>query len=296
MGRPPDVLVIERIFQKPDISDGDPASGKLVRQYLPEYKGTEVHHLLFLPENWETDKKYPVIIEYNGNGSLVDQTGANGYGISGGKDYIWAVLPFVNEDKRTETDWWWGKKENTVDYAKKAIPAICEAWGGDKDRVVLTGVSRGAIACNYIGLHDDEIADLWAAMVPVSHYDGRLDWRWEMSKEDAYRAAERVKRLGDTPQLICGEYHLRENHTDANDLKAVREGSYTDMEVAIKELDLIPQSESEGIRDFISEHYPEGNIIFIDLPFVNHTNAWLFMNVPEREMVRSWLNEVLDRN
>jgi hypothetical protein len=292
-GRPPDITVVEPFFEMPDITEGTPGAGKLVRQFLPGYDGTEVHHLLYLPVNWKPHKKYPVIIEYNGNGAYVDGTSGFGYGISGGTDYIWAVLPFVNEDRKTEADVWWGKKEYTVEYAKRAVRMICEEWGGDADRVVLTGVSRGAIACNYIGLHDDEIARLWRAMVPSSHYDGRTDWFWGMSEEDAYRASERIQRLGDTPQLILGEYHLRENHTDANDLKAVRDGGYTDMEAAIRELDLVPLSVQEGVRDFIETNYPNGNITFVDLPFVNHTYAWVYMDIPERKMVRRWLREVL---
>jgi hypothetical protein len=292
-GRPPDITVVEPFFQRPDIAEGPPAAGKLVRHQLAEYQDTDVHHLLYLPENWDPREKYPVLIEYNGNGAYVDQSKGFGYGISGGRDYIWAVLPFVNKDRRTEADWWWGKKEYTVEYAKKAVPMICRAWGGDPDRVVLVGCSRGAIACNYIGLHDDEIAQLWRAMVPNSHYDAIREWNWGMSDEDKYRAVERVKRLGETPQFICGEYHLRENHTDANDLKAVRDGRYTDMAVAVRELDLVPQSERELIREFITRHYPQGNITFVDLPFVNHTSAWVFMDIPEREMVRSWLREVL---
>mgnify|MGYP001605240149 CR=1 FL=1 len=161
--------------------------------------------------------------------------------------------------------------------------------------MVLIGMSRGAIACNYIGLHDNEIANLWRAMIPNSHYDGRTDWRWNMSSEDAtIGAVERLRRLGDTPQFICGEYHLRINHTDENDFKAVRDGGYTDMAIAIRELDLVPMSEKEGIRKFVQTNYPQGNFTFVDLPFVNHTNDWLFMDIPERKMVRDWLLEVLE--
>jgi hypothetical protein len=33
-----------------------------------------------------------------------------------------------------------------------------ENFGGDASAVVLTGFSRGAIACGYLGMHDDETA------------------------------------------------------------------------------------------------------------------------------------------
>lgn len=296
-GRHPDVLVYDRIFEKPDISEGTPQAGKLVRQYLTGLEDHDLHHLLYLPTNWSPTQRFPVIFEYNGQGAYVDQTAANGFGISGGRDFIWVVLPYVSEDNLSETNDWWGKKENTVEYAKKAIKLICQNWGGDSTQLVLTGMSRGSIACNYIGLHDDEIASLWAAMIPVSHYDGRPDWHWSMSQEDAtIGAITRLRRLNDTPQLICGEYHLRHNHTDANDLKAVRDGNYSDMKLAIKELDLIPLSQREYTKAFVQIYFPEGDITFLDLPFVNHTNQWLFMDVPERELVRMWLMEKLKMN
>ena len=41
--------------------EGLPAPGKRVRQVLPEYKGTDVHHALYLPTDWVKEKKYPVI-------------------------------------------------------------------------------------------------------------------------------------------------------------------------------------------------------------------------------------------
>ena len=75
--------------------------------------------------------------------------------------------------------------------------------GGDPERVLLVGFSRGAIGCNYLGLYDDEIAELWKAMIPYSHYDGvRL---WGYPKSDMASARTRLKRLRDTPQLICHE-------------------------------------------------------------------------------------------
>jgi hypothetical protein len=42
--------------------------------------------------------------------------------------------------------------------------------------VFIAGFSRGAIACNFIGLRDDEIASLWCGFVVHSHYEGVRDW------------------------------------------------------------------------------------------------------------------------
>ena len=38
---------------------------------------------------------------------------------------------------------------------QKTVPWVCENFGGDTEKVFLCGFSRG-IACNFIGLHDDE--------------------------------------------------------------------------------------------------------------------------------------------
>ena len=42
-------------------------------------------------------------------------------------------------------------------------------------------IFRGAIGCNYLGLYDDEIAELWKAMIPYSHYDGVRLWGYPKS-------------------------------------------------------------------------------------------------------------------
>ena len=72
----------------PTIVEGAAAAGKRVKDYLPEYKGTKLHHAVYLPTNWQKNKKYPVIIEYAGNGYSSERS-VLGYGISGGKDFIW---------------------------------------------------------------------------------------------------------------------------------------------------------------------------------------------------------------
>ena len=49
---------------------------------------------------------------------------------------------------------------------------VCDNFGGDRDDVVLTGFSRGAIACGYIGLRNDHVAALWKGFHACQHYDG----------------------------------------------------------------------------------------------------------------------------
>jgi hypothetical protein len=172
---------------------GLPVAGQRVAVTPPEYAGTEVHHLVALPNDWSRDRaargqRWPVIVEYTGNfhpasGSTGKIEGAAlGYGLSRGTA-IWIVLPYVATDHRHNEITWWGDLTATVAYAKTQLPRICEEFGGDPQRVLLCGFSRGAIAVSLIGLHDDEIAALWCGF-----------WRTTTSTARASGAARRGAR------------------------------------------------------------------------------------------------------
>ncbi len=289
---PADILTMPPALENPMLSTGDPAPGKQVLQFLPRYAGTEVAHALYLPTDWSLGKRFPVLIEYRGNKHRVKDRGGLGYGISGGKGFIWAVLPFVSLDHKQDMDWWWGDVGATVAYAKEAVPAVCRQWGGDPAQVILVGHSRGAIACNYIGLHDDQIAKLWRAMIPISHYDdGHVGWG--MTSEEQAGCTKRLCRLGSIPQYLCGEYHLPENHTDAKILERVRADRLTTFEAAKQKLRLVPMIDQEGTRKFVTTNYPQGHYTFAALPYVNHTPDYLLRDIPERQQVWDWVQKVL---
>jgi hypothetical protein len=246
----------------PSVTNDPPAPGKRVRQVNRDYAGSDVYHVLYLPADWQKGKKYPVIVEYAGNQwqtspGTVD--GSNlGYGISGGKGAIWVCLPFVDATNRRNATSWWGDVEATVDYCKKAVQSICVELDGDASAVFLAGFSRGAIACNYIGLHDDEIASLWRGFICHSHYDGVREWAYVGS--DRIAAAERLKRLGNRPQFISNE----------DDVHAT--------------------------RSYLMEVFPAGNFTFLAMPFTNHTDTWVLRDIPERKTVRLWFSNVLNSN
>lgn len=288
---PPDVLSIPPDLENPSIVSGNPAPGRLVLQSLPAYAGTEVGHALYLPTDWVKGKSFPVIIEYQGNTRRVKDGGWLGYGLCGGRGFIWAVLPYVGRDHKADTNWWWGDLEATVDYAKAAVPAICRQWGGDPKNVVLVGHSRGAIACNYIGLHDAQIAKLWRAMIPVSHYDDGHPWG--MTAAEKALAPERLRRLGTIPQYICGEFHLSASHRDEKLLEMVKVGKYETFDGAKQALGLVPMTESEGTRNFVTKNHPQGHFIIVDLPYVNHSTGYVLRDIPERKQMRDWLLKVL---
>jgi len=243
----------------PPATNGAPAPGRRVRQVNEEYAGSGVHHLLYLPADWKKGKKYPVIVEYAGNAYRTcagTVEGSNlGFGISGGRGVIWVCMPFVDAQNRTNATLWWGEIAATVAYCKRTVRRICSENGGDSAAVFVAGFSRGAIACNYIGLHDDEIAALWRGFICHSHYDG-VD-RWPYPESDRAAAARRIGRLGSRPQFISHE------------------------------------SDVSATRNYLKGVFPRGNFTFLALPFRDHTDSWVLRDIPERKVIREWFRSAL---
>ena len=270
----PDIRSVEQDLTIPRLETGQPDAGRRVKQTIPGYDQTGVYHVTYLPVDWVKCKSYPVLIEYAGN----KYQGANGdistgrpegskmgYGISGGRGFIWVCLPYLNVNGDDIALTWWGDAENrtaqpTLDYCHKAVPWICKKYGGDPDRVILCGFSRGAIACNYLGLYDNETAKLWRAFIPYSHYDGIHTWPYPASDRDS--ALARLKRLAKRPQFICHE-------------------------ITGFQLNL------EATKKWIESTELNENITFAETGFRNHNDAWLLRPSPAREKLRVWLKDAL---
>ncbi len=272
LGAAPDIRTVKADLVLPLLSEGAPASGKRVKQTHPDWRDTKVYHVLFLPRDWKPGAKLPVIVEFAGNGpyrswfgdvSTGQPEGSKmGLGISGGTGFIWVCLPYLNYIGSQNVTQWWGNTPQydarpTVEYCKKTVPWICKKYGGDPGRVILCGFSRGAIACNFIGLHDDSIAKLWRAFIPYSHYDG-VNERWGYPGADRKSALVRLRRLESRPQFICHE---------GNGVTATRR--------LVK---------STGVK---------GRFTFLSTGFRNHTDAWLLRPSPARLKLREWLKTIL---
>ncbi|MBI2681499.1 MAG: hypothetical protein HYX25_10910 [Candidatus Solibacter usitatus] len=271
---PPDLVV-------PGIKQGDPAPGARVR-----IGGPGPYHILFLPEDWKRGASFPLIVEYPGNGpgpfnthppgvsveSGTPEDTVLGYGLSGGREFLWLSLPFLENNKVAPT--WFGNVEETVDYCRRAVEVTCSQFGGDRQRVLLCGFSRGSLACNYIGLHDDAIAKLWRGFFCHSHYDGVHRWPYPASDRDS--ALLRLQRLGGRPQFISHE-------KSGNEEGWVSVGH--------------PQPQYVGsieeTRRYLEAAGTGGDFTFETLPYPNHKDAWILRPVFLRTRVRAWARRVL---
>lgn len=267
----PDISTVPLDLQMPPLVDGHPGPGKRCKGLLKGYPDS-AHHVLYLPRDWRPDCTYPVLVEFAGNGPYQNRFGdvttgrvegsKMGYGISGGEGYLWLCLPYLDNTGRTNVTKWWGTAPTydprpTIEYCLRAVSEVCRRYNGDTNRVVLCGFSRGAIACNFIGLHDDCIAGLWRAFVPYSHYDGvRTGWPYPGS--DRKNALRRLQRLGTRPQFICGE---------GNNAK-----------------------DTERYLNAVGER---GSFTIRGTGFRNHNDAWLLRPSPVRTELREWLKRVL---
>lgn len=250
----------------PEMTNEQPGAGRRVRQVAPEYAGTDVYHALYLPTDWRPDGRYSVIVEYTGNkfaacGSTGEVKDANlGFGMSGGKEYIWVSMPYIAVGRKQNTVTWWGDRQATVDYCKTNLPRICSQFGGDPGSLFICGFSRGAIAASYIGLADDDIASLWKGMFTHDHFDG--DRKWGYPDSDRESALERLARLQGRPVLACG---------GANDFLRDHAGlaTFTFLRPPIAEIFTIP----------------EGKVIH------PHTDLWMHRESKYRHKARRWLQE-----
>ena len=262
--------------EPPAIRDGKPAAGKRVIHRLPESTSSQAYHSIYLPTNWNSKTSFPVLVEWGGNGPYKNRLGDRnsgrvedgllGYGLGGNDGYIWICLPYLNAAGTHNVSQWWGtppdySPEATLEYAQKAIADVCGNFNGDRERLVLIGFSRGAIACNHLGLYNDDIAKLWKGFVCFSHYDGVRSW--PMPSSDAKSARQRLKRLGLRPQWILSESG---------------EGG---------------RGQLAQTRSFL-KNPPAEQFHLMETGFVNHDDDWALRPSPTRQAVRSGLQELLE--
>lgn len=268
----PDIRTVPPDLDVPAVSDGPPAPGRRVKHALAAWQGTQVYNVLYLPADWKPGVRLPVIVELAGNGGYTNKfgdvstgrpEGSNlGYGLSSARGFIWLCVPYVNARGDDIAIKWWGDApaydpQPTLKHLRAAVQGVCRDFGGDEAKVILCGFSRGAIACNYLGLHDEETAKLWRGFLAFSHYDGLKTWPYPHSDRQA--ALTRLQRLGSRPQFICGE------NTNA-------------------------QETERYLRPLL----PHADLTFVSTGFRNHNDAWVLRPCEAREKAREWLRRVVE--
>lgn len=257
----PDIRTVPPDLAVPALSEGPSAAGKRVRLGLS---------VLYLPTDWQARTKLPVIVELAGNGGFTSKfgdvstglpEGSNlGYGLSAGRGFLWLCVPYLNTKGDAIAITWWGNPptydpQPTLKNLREIVKSVCRDYGGDESKVVLCGFSRGAIACNYLGLYDDETAKLWCGFLAYSHYDGVKTWPYPQS--DLESALTRLQRLGNRPQFICGE-----------------------------------GTNAESTEAYLRPLLPNADLIFLSTGFRNHNDAWTLRPSPARDKARKWLHRV----
>ena len=265
-----DIRDIEPDLTVPPLEESAPAPGQRVKAVLREYADSQMYHVLYLPTDWTPHGRYPIIVEYAGNGPFQNNFGDTstgrpegsklGYGISGGEGFIWVCLPYINSQRRIQTSWW-GNVELTLDYCRKAIRGICEDYGGDHSTVFLAGFSRGAIGCGYLGLHDDATADIWLGFIAYSHYDG-VNESWGYPNVDRASAHRRLQRIGGRASFICSE--------PSN-----------------------PNTNVAATQRYVEASGVSAPFTYRELGFRNHNDAWTLRPSADREILRQWVQQTL---
>ena len=247
---------------RPAFTEGTPAAGQFVRQAATgAFLGSAIYHGLYLPTNWQPGEKYPVVVEYAPN--RAEQFGTTGrvedcrlgYYWTGGRDFIWLVLPYIDVASRTNQDTWWGHADVSCDYALSVMAQVCDDYGGDRDTIILCGFSRGAIACGYLGLRNDAIADVWLGFWAHSHIDG--------GKFTPAGAAERLARVRGRKTLVTwGE-------TDG--------------------------AKSESPRGAERLREAGQPVEAFEIAGEGHSDRWIEKDCAARQSARAWLAEVLQK-
>jgi hypothetical protein len=266
----PDISSVTPDLAIPPLEEGKASPGKRVRMGDPN----GVYHVLYLPTDWHPERRWPLLVEYAGNGGyrnrFMDESHGRpedsrlGYGLSGGQGAIWLCLPYLSADASNIRTTWWGDPPHydvspTVDYCVKTVESVCAQYAGDRDRVVLAGFSRGAIATFFVGLQNERIAALWRGFFAYSHFDGPRRWPYPDSDEAA--ASIRFARAKGRPLFVCGE-----------------------------------ESNADQTRLWMETHYePEKvrGITFRSTGFRNHNDAWILRPSETRAEARRWLKQTL---
>lgn len=179
----------------------------------------EHKYVVFIPKNYSSAKKWPVILSLHGAGER---------GTDGKKQLTIGLAPYVKSRQATYpfvvvfpqcedtkgrilTAWTAGSKES--DRALQMLAAVEKDFSIDTNRRVLTGWSMGAYGVWSVGAAH---ADMWSAVVPLSGGDDNFDasklvdkplWAFHGLRDsivptsESRKAVEAVRSAGGEPKF-----------------------------------------------------------------------------------------------
>jgi MYXO-CTERM domain-containing protein len=155
------------------VVDAQPISGTM-RQTM-ETLGT-FKYLQYLPNGHDSAKKWPVIVFMHGSGEASD----NGTIMILTKHSLPRVVedpswnwPFIVISPQIDKTSGWLSHATDV---SNVLDKVISTYGGDPNRLYLTGLSYGGIGTYSLGI---ALADRWAAIMPVTPGGGGLT-NWDM--------------------------------------------------------------------------------------------------------------------
>jgi hypothetical protein len=276
----------------PPLTVGLPAPGQRAVVRSGESADSIAYHTVTLPTDWRPGQRYPVLVEWAGNGPYVNdlgdrssgrvEDGALAHGLAGGDGWIVLCLPFLNGAATANVTQWWGDAPAydpgpTQRYAAKAIDEVCEKWGGDRSKLVLVGFSRGSIACNAVGMSTPELASRWRGLVCFSHFAGVRDW--PPPNTHKAEAIKLLSLMNDRDYFILAESRVAGTGTGA------AAGARGD--AALKGSGML-----EETRQFLAGVKTQDRIRFMSTGFLNHSDRWTLVPSLARDEVRAWLQAI----
>src|SRR5258708_27847738 len=128
----PDISTVAPDLTVPEMTTGAPEAGKRVRFTTPGWEGTEVYGALYLPVDWKPERRFPVIVEWAGNGDFHNAFGdvstgkveasRLGYGITAGEHRLLGWVPSLHYPGAADGIKWGG---GPPEDAAEPTPALC---------------------------------------------------------------------------------------------------------------------------------------------------------------------------
>lgn len=295
-------LTVNKVWSLIKAESGSPSSGKRVFVTPAEYAGTDAYYTLYLPDSWSpnSNQRYPVFVDFPGRGVRPENIKI-GQVLAQKFQGIWLCLPLIYANGSQEVDGWWANDKVTSRYVQSVVRNVCEQYKGNTDRIFAVGMSRGAVAVNYIGNYDEQVSDIWRGYYSHDHIDGqrRIDkgtfpdlWTDNFPKNGSLTHNGFFVKFS----RINGRAYLISNSTVA-DVPEFLSGKPTKYS-----LGAFTGRDYLGINPVVPYHYvgeltliePDIRRAIAGVPYQEiHTSELLLSRLDDAQFVFNWFNDVM---